>query len=84
MGMAGARRIQPMLANLRSVLAMELLAACQGIDLLAPLSTGTEAQKAHDIVRAVSKTVDADRSLAADINAVAQRIASGAFSDLLR
>ncbi len=84
MGMAGARRIQPMLANLRNVLAMELLAACQGIDLLAPLSTGAEAQKAHDIVRSVSKTVDADRSLAPDINAVAQRIAAGAFSDLLR
>jgi histidine ammonia-lyase len=84
MGMAGARRIQPMLANLRNVLAMELLAACQGIDLLTPLRTGAEAQKAHDIVRAVSKTVDADRPLARDINAVAERIAAGAFSDLLR
>jgi histidine ammonia-lyase len=84
MGMAGARRIQPIIVNLRNVLAIELLAACQGIDLLAPLRTGAEAQKAHDVVRSVSKTVDADRSLAPDINAVAQRIAAGAFSDLLR
>ena len=56
-----------MLANLRNVLAIELLSACQGIDLLAPLRTGAEAQKAYDIVRAVSAMVDADRSLAPDI-----------------
>src|SRR5215472_7939113 len=60
MGMAGARRIQPMLANLRNILAIELLAACQGLDLLAPMLTGPEAQKAHELVRAVSKQVDAD------------------------
>ena len=30
MGMGAARRIQPMLGNLRNVLAIELLAACQG------------------------------------------------------
>ena len=83
MGMGGARRLQPMLANLRNILAIELLAACQGIDLLAPLRTGTEAQKAYDLVRSRSKRVDVDRSLAADIEAVAGTIASGAFSKLL-
>ena len=71
MGMGAARRLQPMLANLRNILAIELLAACQGIDFLAPLRTGAEAQKAYDIVRSISKTVDADRSLAPDIEAVA-------------
>lgn len=84
MGMAGARRIQPMIANLRNVLAIELLAACQGLDLLAPLRTGPETQKAYDLLRAVSKKVDADRSLSRDIEAVAARIAAGDFSKLLR
>jgi histidine ammonia-lyase len=84
MGMAAARRIQPMLANLRNILAIELLAACQGLDLLAPLRTGPEAQKAYDLLRAVSKKVDADRSLSRDIEAVAARIAAGDFSYLLR
>jgi histidine ammonia-lyase len=84
MGMAAARRIQPMLANLRNILAIELLAACQGLDLLAPLRTGPEAQKAYDLLRAVSKKVDADRSLSRDIEAVAARIAAGDFSNLLR
>ena len=83
MGMGAARRIAPMLSNLRNILAIELLAACQGIDLLAPLRTGTEAAKAYERVRALSKTVDADRSLSRDIAAVAIEIEAGAFSSLL-
>jgi histidine ammonia-lyase len=83
MGMAGSRRIQPMIVNLRNVLAIELLAACQGLDLLAPLRTGPETQKAYELLRGVSKKVDADRSLSRDIEAVAARIAAGDFSKLL-
>jgi len=84
MGMSAARRLQPMLENLRNILAIELLAACQGIDLLAPLRTGTEAQKAYDAVRDVSKHVEEDRSLAPDIAAVAELIAAGKFQKILR
>jgi histidine ammonia-lyase len=84
MGMGAARRIQPMLGNLRNVVAIELLAACQGIDLLAPLRTGTQAAKAQAIVRSESKMVEADRSLAPDIRAVERRIAAGDFSGILR
>jgi histidine ammonia-lyase len=84
MGMGAARRIQPMLGNLRNVLAIELLAACQGIDLLAPLKTGAQAAKAQAIVRAESKMMEADRSLAPDIHAVERRIAAGDFSKILR
>ncbi|HXW57426.1 MAG TPA: histidine ammonia-lyase [Candidatus Cybelea sp.] len=83
MGMAGARRLERMLGNLRNILAIELLAACQGIDFLAPLRTGIEAQKAYDRVRSLSKRMDRDRSLAPDIEAVAETIALGTFSDIL-
>jgi histidine ammonia-lyase len=84
MGMGAARRSQPMLANLRNILAIELLAACQGIDFLAPLRPGLEARKAYDIVRSISKRVDSDRSLAPDIEAVSAAIDAAKFSDVIR
>jgi histidine ammonia-lyase len=84
MGMGAARRLRPMLDNLRNILAIELLAACQGIDLLAPLRTGREAQKAYDLVRRVSARLERDRSLAPDIAAVAQMIADAAFQRIVR
>jgi histidine ammonia-lyase len=84
MGMSAARRLRPMLDNLRNILAIELLAACQGIDLLEPLRTGAEAQKAYDLVRSVSPPVEHDRSLAPDIAAVAGLIGDAAFQNILR
>jgi len=54
MGMGAARRLRPMLDNLRNILAVELLCACQGIDLLAPLRTGETGRKIHAAVRRVS------------------------------
>jgi histidine ammonia-lyase len=83
MGMSAARRLRPLLENLQKIIAIELLAACQGIDLLAPLRTGTEAQKAHDLVRTVSPRVTADRSLAPDIAVVAALIGDSAFQKIL-
>jgi histidine ammonia-lyase len=84
MGMSGARRLERMLANLRRIIAIELLCACQGIDLLAPLQTGTLACKAQAIVRDKSPKVVEDRPLAPDIEAVSEIIATAAFSNLLR
>jgi histidine ammonia-lyase len=84
MGMSASRRLQRMLDALRNVIAIELLAACQGIDFQAPLQTGVEARKAYALVRAVSPVVDKDRALAPDIAAVAQLVASGKFQELLR
>jgi histidine ammonia-lyase len=83
MGMGGARRLEPMLENLRNILAIELLAACQGIDFLAPLQPGPETRRAYDIVRSASARVDTDRSLAPDVEAVSLFIKEGAFARLL-
>ena len=84
MGMSGARRLDRMLQNLRHILAIELLCACQGIDLLAPLKTGTISMKAYASVRAKSPKVADDRPLAPDINAIYDLIATGEFAQLVR
>jgi len=83
MGMTGARRLERMLRNLQHILSIELLCSCQGIDLLAPLQTGTLAKQAYSAVRAKSSKVVADRPLAPDINAVSTVIESGFFANLL-
>ncbi|HEV2489979.1 MAG TPA: histidine ammonia-lyase [Candidatus Acidoferrales bacterium] len=84
MGMSAARRLRRMLDALRNIVAIELLAACQGIDFHAPLKTGVEAGKAHALVRAASPVVHKDRALASEINAVAEIVARGDFQKLLR
>jgi histidine ammonia-lyase len=83
MGMSGARRLDRMLQNLRHTIAIELLCSCQGIDLLAPLQTGTLAKKAYEAVRAKSSKIVQDRPLAAEIEAVSALVADGTFSAIL-
>ncbi|MDE3136925.1 MAG: histidine ammonia-lyase [Acidobacteriota bacterium] len=84
MGMSAARRLRPMFDNLRHILAIELLAACQGIDLLAPLHTGTEAERARQKIRSVVPKYVDDRPHAPDIAAVAALIAASEFANVLR
>jgi histidine ammonia-lyase len=84
MGMGAARRLERMLANLRSIVAIELLCACQGIDLLAPLQTGTLAKKAYEAVRGKAAKVVEDRPLAPDMEAVAALIGQAQIAQLLR
>jgi histidine ammonia-lyase len=84
MGMGAARRLEPLLTNLQHILAIELLAACQGIDFLTPLRPGPETLKAYEIVRSLSTRVDVDRSLAPDIEVVSRAVADGTFAALLR
>ena len=83
MGMSAARRLARMIENLRNTIAIELLCACQGIDLLTPLQTGTLAKKAYEAVRAKSAKVTQDRPLAPEIEAVSALVGSGAFAKLL-
>ncbi|HEY4816640.1 MAG TPA: histidine ammonia-lyase [Candidatus Acidoferrum sp.] len=84
MGMSGARRLDRMLQNLLHTVAIELLCACQGIDLLTPLQTGALAKKAYEALRAKSPKVVQDRPLAPDIEAVSRLIAAGTFAAVLR
>ena len=83
MGMSGARRLERMLVNLRHTVAIELMCACQGIDLLAPLQTGMLARKAYAAVRGKSPKLTDERSLAPEIEAVSALVDEGVFSAVL-
>ena len=83
MGMAAALKLRPLLSNLTAILAIELLAACQAIDLLAPLKTGRLAEKAKGMLRSVAAPLTKDRPLHKDIARVAQLVSQGAFASIL-
>lgn len=74
-----ARRLGDMNNNTRYVLAVELLAAAQSIDLRRPLRTNDILEAAHATVRTVVDMWDHDRYFQPDLEAVATLIAAGAF-----
>ncbi len=84
MGMTAALKLRPIRAHVTNILAIELLAACQAIDLLAPLRTGKLAEKARALVRSVAPPLVADRPLHRDIARVRELVAQGRLSAQLR
>ena len=79
MGMTAALKLRTIVENAEHLLAIELLAAAEGIEFRRPLKGGVGVERAYECVRAISPAVDADRSLSSDIERVATAIRSGAF-----
>jgi len=79
MGNAAALKSWQVLANAERALAIELLAACQGVEFLAPLEPGVGARGARAFVRTLSARLEDDRSLSGDIETVARAIRDGSL-----
>lgn len=79
MSMGAALKAARAVALATDVLAIEVLAACQGLDLLAPLTTSPPLTRVHDLVRREVPTLDEDRPPAPDIARIAALIQSGAI-----
>ena len=76
MSMTAALKAEIAVARAREVVAIEILCACQAIDLLAPLMTSPILQCAHAFVRSRVPMLDHDRSPSPDIAAISELIAS--------
>ena len=72
-----ARRLQPMLSNTEHIVAIELLAASQGIEFLRPLASSAALEDVMRLVRTVSPAMMRDRSLATDMQAVRHLVTAG-------
>jgi histidine ammonia-lyase len=79
MGNASGLHAWQAVANSEWTLAIELLAAAQGVEFLAPLEPGRGAAATRAFVRSVSPRLVDDRPLAGDIDALAATIRSGAL-----
>jgi histidine ammonia-lyase len=74
-----ARRLGDMADNTAGIVAIELLAAAQGIDFRRPMRSSAELEEAHAMIRAVAPHLDGDRYLALDIEAVTPLVREGRF-----
>ncbi|MFC5500559.1 histidine ammonia-lyase [Caenimonas terrae] len=74
-----ARRLQPMLRNTAHIVAIESLAAAQGVEFLRPLRSAPALENVMRLLRSVSPAMMQDRSLAREIEAVHRLVSSGAI-----
>lgn len=72
-----ARRLSFLAENVTRIVAIELLAAAQGLDFQRPLRSSAPVEAVFDAVRTVVPFRDADRLFAPDIEAVADLIRGG-------
>ncbi len=74
-----ARRLSEMAENVATIVAIELLAAAQGLDFHKPLTTSPQLTEAYAEIRARVPTYGEDRYFAGDIAAIRDLVRSGWF-----
>ncbi len=79
MSMAAALKAERALYLATHVIAVEVLCACQALDLLSPLTTSTPLARVHQAVRKHVPTLVDDRPPAPDLDQIVQMIRSGTF-----
>jgi histidine ammonia-lyase len=77
-----ARRLSDIADNVAAIVAVELLAACQGVDLRRPLHTSAPLQKALAMVRERVPFYSADRYFKPDIEAAKALVTEGRLNEL--
>ena len=78
-----ARRLSDMADNVRTVVAIEWMAACQGLEFHQPLETSAPLQTAKARLRAEIAPFDRDRFFAPEIETATRLIGTRALDDLV-
>jgi histidine ammonia-lyase len=76
MGMTSANKAAQVVSNVRRVLGLELMCACQGIDMRAPLKPGRALVDVHARVRKDVAFAPVDRAFGRDVEAIERLVAS--------
>jgi histidine ammonia-lyase len=80
----GARRLNTMAENLVQIIAIEYLAATQGMDLIESLRSSEPLQRARHLLRTKVPMLTEDRFFAPDIEAAANLVRSGALIEAVQ
>jgi histidine ammonia-lyase len=79
MGMTSAIKLRNIVENAEHVLAIELLAAAEGLEHRLPLQPGRGVRRAYEVVRQHAARLTRDRALSYDIKNIAEAIKQGEF-----
>jgi histidine ammonia-lyase len=79
MGMTAATKLRAIVENAEHALAIELLAAAEGLEYRQPLQPGLGVRRAHEVVRRNVPRLTQDRSLSKDIQKIAEAIRQREF-----
>jgi histidine ammonia-lyase len=82
MGMTAAVKLRAIVENAEHVIAIELLAAAEGLEYRAPLLPGKGVRRAYEVVRARVARLTQDRALAPDIEQIVEAIRRDEFSEI--
>ena len=79
MGMTSALKLRSIVNLAENLLAIELLAAAEGLEHRRPLKAGVGVERAFDALRKIARPLTQDRALSGDIARVAEAIRRGDF-----
>ncbi|MFZ4405037.1 MAG: histidine ammonia-lyase [Pseudobdellovibrionaceae bacterium] len=84
MGSIAARKFAQIVENATHVVAMEILSACQALDLVAPLKPTAAVKAVHDFIRQSVPFAKEDRVFSQDIKVIREKIINGEILSVVK
>ncbi len=82
MGMTGAIKLRKIVELTETIVAIELIAAAEGLEYRAPLQPGRGVKQAHDVIRRHVARLTNDRAMSGEIGELAIAIRRGEFDSI--
>lgn len=82
MGMTAATKLRSIVDLAEKIVAIELIAAAEGLEYRKPLKPGRGASQAYEIIRKYVARLTSDRAMSKEIEAVAYAVRDGNFDSL--
>ena len=82
MGMTAATKLRSIVELTEMIVAIELIAAAEGLEYRAPLQPGRGVKQAYEIIRRHVPRLTSDRTMSGEIEAVAKAVRGGEFGQI--
>lgn len=81
MGSIASRMCYEIVKNVKNIVSIEILCACQALDFLRPLKAGRGVEKAHELIRDNVKFVSSDRNMSELISRTSETVFGNPFCE---